>query len=487
MFRSFRARLIVTVIALVAVTAGFVGGLSYVLVRNSLRSQLIEDAVARAEFNITVLASTEQLPAGAGREEFEASGLSDRFLLRGTGGVFVEFPDGDTFASSLGLLDAGDVISPDLRAIIEDGAFGYQFKTLGESPALIVAGRRPPGGPDFYFFFDAADVDNTLQQLARVLAIAGAAILLVGALGAGLIARRVLRPVAVASHAAGVMAEGDLSVRLPSETADELGRLADSFNRMAASLELQIKALQDAHDREQRFVADVSHELRTPLTALVNEAAMLESRLDDLTSTDRRIGEMLVADVARLRTLVEDLLEVSRLDSAPTTPDETDVDLARFLEAVIADRHPGAELEVTGSGDTIRTDRRSLERIIGNLLDNAANHAPGSTTVVSAVVDGGLLEVRVADEGPGVPTEELPRLFDRFYKTDASRQGGSGLGLAIARQHARRLGGDLTAHPSAMGGLEFILRIPVTEPLRSGDHPENLSAHPEGGDRRSTP
>ncbi len=487
MFRSFRTRLIVTVIALVAVTAGFVGVLSYVLVRNSLRAQLIEDAVDRAGFNISVLASTEQLPDDAGPDEFEASRLSDRFLLRGTGGVYVEFADGQTFSSSLGLLDAGDLISTELRTIVAEGRFGYEFMTVGESTDLVVAGRRPPGGPDFYFFFDAADVDNTLNQLARVLAIAGAAILLVGALGAGLIARRVLRPVAVASRAAGVMAEGDLSVRVPAETADELGRMAEAFNRMAASLEAQIKALQDAHDREQRFVADVSHELRTPLTALVNEAAMLQHRLDDLTATDRRIGEMLVADVDRLRTLVEDLLEVSRLDSAPTAPEASDVDLAKFLAAVIADRHPGASLGEMRSEPTVHADRRSLERIVGNLLDNAAAHAPGAAVEVVASLEDGLLTIRVSDDGPGVPVDELPRLFDRFYKTDASRQGGSGLGLAIARQHARRLGGDIGVRTAATGGLEFVVQIPVTEPLRSGDGPEKPAMHPDGEEQRSNP
>ena len=490
MFRSFRARLIATVIALVAVTAGAVAIASFVLVRNSLRGQLIDDAVARAEFNITVLSSVDQLPADADRQTFEASGLADRFLLRGTGAVYVEFSEGDSFKSSLGLLTAGAELSGELRDIVADGDFGYEFLSINEQPALVVAGRRPPTGPDFYFFDSASDVEDALDRLARILAFTGAGILALGALGAGLIARRVLRPVAIAGEAANVMAEGDLSVRLPAETTDELGRLAIAFNQMAASLEQQIDALIDAHDRERRFVADVSHELRTPLTALVNEAARLRDRIGELPDADRRVGEMLVADVGRLSALVEDLLEVSRLDSSPGDPDLSPVDLSRFLAAVIADRHPAASLHVDASVGSVAADRRSLERIVGNLLDNARTHAPTAPVTVTARMNAGEMQIAVADEGPGVAADELSHLFDRFYKADSSRQGGSGLGLAIARQHAARIGGELTVRSGDHRGLVFELRFPVTESLHSGDPAEKFVPHPEGAENnlpRSTP
>ena len=147
MFRSFRSRLIATVIVLIAVTAGFVTVLSYVLVRNSLRGQLVDDAVARAEFNVTVLASTEQLSIDAGRVEFEASGLADRFLLRGTGGVYVRFADGDTYSSSLDLPATNDLLSIELRRIVDQGDFGYEFIEGDETSSLVVAARRPPAGP----------------------------------------------------------------------------------------------------------------------------------------------------------------------------------------------------------------------------------------------------------------------------------------------------------------------------------------------------
>ncbi len=485
MFGSFRARLIATVIVLVGLTAGFVAVTSFVLVRNSLRSQLVEDSVARAEFNITVLATNDQLAPEAGLEEFKSSGLVDRFLLRGTDGVYVEFADGETFASSLGLLAAEELLSEELRRIIADNEYGFQFLTVDDTAALAVGGRRPPAGPDFYFFYSAEDTDSALSQLERVLAVAGIGILVLAALGAGLIARRVLRPVAVAARAAALMAEGDLSVRLPAETSDELGKLAVAFNQMAASLEREIGALLAAQDRERRFVADVSHELRTPLTALVNEAGMLQACFDELPPTDRRVAQMLVSDVGRLRRLVEDLLEVSRLDAATTGSDSSVVDLPLFVEAVVADRFPTAHLTFSESVSTIETDRRSLERIIGNLLDNAGNHAPDSTVSVTTGLQGDEIELVVEDNGPGVSDEELPHLFDRFYTADSSRAGGSGLGLAIARQHARHLGGDLTAYRGAEVGLAFVLRIPVTQPLLPGDPAEIPVSHHEGEETRT--
>lgn len=480
MFGSFRARLVATVIALIVATAGAVALLSYVMVRDALRDQVVSDAVSRADFNINVLASTEQLSVDAGRDEFEASGLLDRFLLRGTGGVFVSFSDGDSFASSPGLLNANELFSSDLVSIVERGEFGYEFLEVEDAPTVVVGGRRPPQGPYFYFFYSAAEVESTISQLARALLIVGLGVVVLGALGAGLIARRMLRPVAVAGAAATAMAGGDLTVRVPAETNDELGSLAVAFNKMATSLDQQIGALVEAHDRERRFVADVSHELRTPLTALVNEAAMLQGGLDRLAESDRRIGEMLVADVGRLRSLVEDLLEVSRLEAGSAPLEVADVDVRRFLAAVIADRHPAAELRMIGTIDTLRTDRRSLERIVGNLLDNARSYAQGSAVIVACSVDNGYLNIEVADEGPGVAPDALPHLFDRFYKTDSSRQGGSGLGLAIARQHAVRLGGDLGVGPAFPHGLVFVLRIPVSVSLHSGVIAEKSVTQAEG-------
>jgi signal transduction histidine kinase len=481
MLRSFRSRLVATVIGLVAVTAVLVGGLGYLLAERSLRSQLVDDAVARTRFNVTELATTEVLPAGADREQFAASGLLDRFVLRGSDGVLVDFGDGDPYASSLDLVDAAARVSPELRDLVDRGQIGYQFLEMETGAALLVGVRRPEIGPDFYFEFSAAEVDLALSELRRVLGWAGLAVALLGALVAGIIALTVLRPVRDASRGAERMAGGDLEVRLAERGGDELGAMAAAFNDMAASLQQKIAQLEESRARERRFVGDVSHELRTPLTALVNEAAMLEPHLAGLPESSRRVGEMLVGDVARLRHLVDELLEVSRLDTEHP-PVATLVDVEPFLAAVVADRLPEAVLTVTGEPSVV-IDRAGLERVVANLLDNARNHAPDADVAVTASVADGEMVVTVTDNGPGVPEESLPVLFDRFYMVDPSRRGGTGLGLSIAAGHAARMGADLAAHRGPGGvGMAFRLAVPVTASLPGGDRQATSTVQREGED-----
>ena len=153
----------------------------------------------------------------------------------------------------------------------------------------------------------------------------------------------------------------------------------------------------------------------------------------------RRPAELLVADVARLRRLVEDLMEVSRLDSGAEAVRPEPLELRSLVEAIADGR---GEASVTGEEVRLESDRRRLERIVGNLVDNAVEHGGGARVRVAR--EGGAAVVEVADCGPGIPAEHLPHLFDRFYKADPARSGsGSGLGLAIARENARLLGGDI--------------------------------------------
>ncbi len=480
MIGGFRNRLILTVIGLVLVTAAVVAMLSYLLVERSLRRQLIDDSVAQADFNVGVLASTAVLPTDADRATFEASGLADRFSQRGADGLYVEFGgDEDPFASGFSLVDAGSSIRPELRRLVDDGRIGYQFVDSGGESQLLVGARRPGGGPDFYFFFSATEIDTALGELRRVLIVAGVGVTLLGALVAGLVARGVLRPVRRAGSAARRIADGDLAVRLPVDSSDEFGRWAASFNTMASSLQDKIEELHAARAREERFVADVTHELRTPLTALVTEAEMLQAHLEAMPAAAQRTAELLSADVERLRLLVADLLEISRLDaSAPAAPTD-EVDIASFLQAEINERLPSAVLEAE-SGVVIETDRRALDRIVGNLLDNAAHHARAAAVQVGAEIAGDRLQISVADLGPGVAPEALPHLFDRFYSADDARSGGTGLGLAIARSHAERLGGTLDVAANQPHGIVFTLLLPVTELLRRGEEGEMLLPHDEG-------
>lgn len=475
---GLRRRLVLSLIALVAATVVVVGAASVVLAERYLRDRMVDEAIAAAEFNLTVLTPATGIGSGPGVAQVQEAGLIDRFLRRGTDGVWVEFPDGNSLSAGV----APAQVSGDFRSIMAGGEIAYQFTDTPDGPMLITGARLPPEGPDFFFVTSAEPVEDTSRRLLVVVSAVGLAAIVVGAVVASGVARRMLRPVAAARGAAERMAGGDLDVRVPEEGSDEFGRLSRSFNRMAASLRQTIDQLDDARARERRFVADVSHELRTPLTGLVNEAQMLLSRIrsgQPVTEDTRSLASMLESDVGRLRHLVEDLLEISRLDSgaAPPAPRETDV--TALLTALIAERHPAAVLR-SPLGRPVIVDSTALERIVGNLLDNARIHAPGAEVTVTARIEARELTIRVADRGPGVPPAALERIFERFSTADPARTAGTGLGLAIAAQHATRLGGAVEAAPREGGGMVFTARIPVAELLHDGEAGEMSVSHSGG-------
>ncbi len=293
---------------------------------------------------------------------------------------------------------------------------------------------------------------------------------LVALITAGFVARGILRPVDDAARAARRIAGGDLTARVPAGGRDEFGRWGAEFNRMADTLETTVGRLEASQQQNRRFTADVAHELRTPLTALVAEASLIESGLDGMSPDGRRAAQLLVADVRRLRDLVDELMEVSRFDADAETVSLQPVDLGRLVTAVVSTRLPGAAIALPREPVIVASDPRRLDRIVGNLVDNARDHAPGGPVEVSLSMTLAGATIVVADRGPGVPAEALPRLFDRFYKADPSRTGGSsGLGLAIASEHAALLGASLRARQRPGGGLVFTLTLPVTEPLPASD------------------
>lgn len=483
--RGVRSRLVVTLVGLVALTCTVLGIGAYAYVATSLRAQQLDAARELTTYNVAVLAA-ERLPSTVTRADLQASHLLDGFASRGILGTIVDFGDGDPFVSNLVAAGVADRLSSSLRSVVAAGDVGYERTILGDQALLIIGARRPPSGPAFYFLFDASGVEDAILRLGQALLVGGLILVLIAAIAGRLVARGLLRPVGEAASAAEQIADGDLSARLDTELGDEFGQWAASFNRMAATLQTHVADLQEARAREQRFVADVSHELRTPLTALVTEASLLRDHLATLPDGGRRVGELLVADIGRLRCLVDDLMEVSRFDAGSERTDTTEFELAAFVRATASGRLPEAHVSVSDGPTRIVTDPRRLDRILANLLDNARLHAGGQDVEVEARLvpdpDGrDCLALSVSDRGPGVPASELPQLFDRFRKADPSRHvGGSGLGLAIAREHARVLGGTLTGSPRPGGGLRFELRIPVTRPLPSGDGAVTDEGHAAG-------
>ncbi|HEV2006556.1 MAG TPA: HAMP domain-containing sensor histidine kinase [Candidatus Limnocylindrales bacterium] len=472
---GIRTRLALAIVGLVAVTVLTIGVGTYAFVDARLRDGLLADATRQAQFNLSVLVPGS-LPAGANADTFDQTGLPAAFRLRGDVEEIVDFGDGRPYYSDAALSGALDALPAEQRSVVSAGHLGYAWQTLAGRPVLVVAGRAAVG-PAIYFVFPAGSIDTALGQLRLGLAVAALIALVLAIATAGLIARGILRPVRSGSVAAARIAAGDLSARVPGGGTDEFARWAAEFNRMADSLESTVDRLAASESQNRRFVADVAHELRTPLTALVAEASLIESGLGDLSPDARRAAELLVADVRRLRTLVEDLMELSRFDAHAEEAERRPTDLGRIVTAAVAARLPDAAVFLPTEPVIVDSDVRRLDRIVGNLLDNARTHAPGTPVDVSVSRDGDGAAISVADRGPGVAPETLGHLFDRFFKAEPSRRSGSsGLGLAIAAEHAALLGGTLVARPRVGGGLEVSLTLPVTRSLPDGDPSDTFGA-----------
>jgi two-component system sensor histidine kinase MtrB len=480
-----RRRLTIAFILVAALAAAVLATGSYLFIQ---RSWLLESQQRGADDTRRQLALAEQFLPDPDR----AVSLPDSFARSGRDVVVVvagvAHPSNPAVAPTL----------PDrLRTAVAGGELAYQRLDHGGRPLLVIGGRIG-GSPDqLYVIFSEEQIERDLRQLRAVLLAGAVAVTALAAAVGYALARRTLEPVSRASAAAHALAEGLLETRLPAGSRDEFGAWAHAFNRMAAALAAKIEALSRAQERERRFTADVAHELRTPVTALVAEASLLRAELAQIPPAVRRPTELLLADVVRLRHLVDELMEISRLDGEQEAVHKQPVDVAELVAAVVvaggwqervrvsgpagpAKARPSkagpskagpskAGSSMAGPALVVETDPRRLQRVVTNLLANALEH--GAPPVEVALRTGsGTVILAVADHGPGIAPEHLPRLFDRFYKVDASRSGpGSGLGLAIARENARLLGGDIevTSRPGA--GTEFRVTLRVTRLLPAGE------------------
>ena len=447
---GIRRRLTITFMLAVGVSAALLAAGSYFVVRHNLLDDSVNESAAQARRNL-ILAPTYL------REGHNA--LLDAYE-RGGDFLTVGVDNGQPFSSSFSV--GVRQVPADLRKIVKRGELGYKRVDVAGTRYLVFGG--PSGKTELYFFFSEESVHHELAQLRTILLVGVALLTLAGGLVGAALARNTLRPVARASTAARSLAEGLLETRLPVTGRDEFAGWAAAFNEMAAALESKISALSLAQARERRFTADVAHELRTPLTALVGEATLLEEHLDAMPPASRRPAELLIGDVGRLRRLVEDLMEISRFDAGRESVHRESVDLAELVNATLRARGWQERVNLEAEDVEVESDPRRLERIVGNLVENALEHGGGNVTVrVSPNV------VEVTDDGHGIAAEHLPHVFERFYKSDPSRTGrGTGLGLAIAHENAVLLGGDLEVQSEVGKGSRFTLRL-VSKSLRSGD------------------
>ncbi len=473
----FRRRLTIAFVLVAGVSSAALAVGSYALVRQAR----LQDSLARTETEVRfqLVVARQFLPLDDERgarllSSFEQSG---RHVLLGDGAqVTPSNPEVDP------PLDAS------LRSTVAAGRIGWSRLPYGGADTLVVGGRIPGSASELYVVVSEAPLRQDLDQLAAALAAGWVAVLLAAAVVGRALARRTLDPVGRAGEAARAVAEGLLTTRLPVRSRDEFGAWAEAFNDMAEALEAEMSALAAARERERRFTADVAHELRTPVTALVAGASLLRDQLDQLPVDARRPAELLVGDVLRLRLLVEELMEISRLDAGGDALRTGEVDVRALVEALVRQRGWTEVVEVTGEPVVVVTDQRRLERVLGNVVGNAVEHGgTGVTVQVASMDDAGhqtgpdlpsCVRVVVTDHGPGIAADHLPRVFDRFYKADPARTGrGSGLGLAIARENVRLLGGDLRATSAVGVGTAFSVEVPATPPLHSGEATDEVRTH----------
>jgi two-component system, OmpR family, sensor kinase len=335
----------------------------------------------------------------------------------------------------------------------------------GNEPMRLLA--APAAGRTVIVAYTSlAGVDKTVGQLELILVIGSAAAGLLAAGGVAWVMRRGLRPIETMAGQADAITAGDLTSRVgPHDPRTEVGRLGVALNGMLARIEDFITEREASQEATRRFFADASHELRTPLASLrANAELYQQGALTDRPQVDEAMRRITL-EATRMSGLVDDMLRLARLDQHPAQEQEP-VDLTEVIDgcaerARVADPvrawhiciDPG--LEVTG-------DEELLRRATDNLLANVRTHTPaGTAATITASARNGSVVVEVSDDGPGIPADQLPRIFDRFYRGGApSARPGSGLGLAIVTAVAAAHGGTAQAELNEPHGLRVTLTLP---------------------------
>lgn len=329
--------------------------------------------------------------------------------------------------------------------------------------------------------FSQADETRLVSALNQAALSAGLIAGGVSLLLALLLIYQFMRPVRALTHAAGQVATGDLTQRVPVSSSDELGVLGSTFNHMADSL-------QQAENARRAMTADIAHELRTPLAV---QRAHLEALQDGIYPLNAENLTPVLEQNHLLTRLVEDLRTLALADAGKLELVRYPCDLPALAARQVERFSPQANahqvqliLEQTSPDarlSAVPLDSGRVEQILGNLLTNALRYTlPGGKIQVQVDAWDGDAVVRVHDSGPGIPGEALPHVFERFYRADKGRsrnEGGTGIGLPIARQLARAHGGDLTGRNHPAGGAEFTLLLPFVTPTQPTAY-ESQQRHP---------
>ncbi len=468
---SIERRIVLGVVALVALVTIVVGAVSVLALRQNLSERLdqqVSQLMRAATSPRGTMPDADTLSTGL------VIAVSSQTTVQG---IMVTGP-GETRGLSPGQLvrvlsvPSGERVDLDIDGI---GGFRVQSKHLDNGTIVSVG-------------LSTADLDATTWTLTGIFGLVTFGVLAIAALGAIGVARVALRPLGrVVDTATRVselqLASGEVAIadRVPDAQADprtEVGQVGAALNRMLGHVEGALVARQHSEEKVRRFVSDASHELRTPLASIRGYAELARRFETDLPEPAIRSLDRIESESIRMTRLVEDLLELARLDEGQELA-LGEVELVRMLADAIGDAYTVApdhewELDAPDGPVTIQGDAARLEQVIVNLVANAHRHTPEGTLVSVALrelPETDEVEIVVADDGPGIDPALQPHLFERFARGDASRTratGSTGLGLAIAAAVVEAHSGRIEA-VSQPGSTRFVIRLPRRQPARAGD------------------
>jgi signal transduction histidine kinase len=527
MFRSIRWRLILSYVFLALLSVGTLGSITYQLAKNFAENREIQGLRANAQaialqaeplmyspfgrFELQQLAETSAFLGDIrvrilddSQRPIADSGITDKaeqvmIIIPGTEGdlapgvVFYQFKPGMPFELPDSLTEA---LPPGTEITVvrrQDGPWGKQF-TFEEmvvpeadefnvdiiappahyrSDASISHPIGDPAAPSGYVeLSEPLDFgSNLLDELKQALATAG-----VGAVALAVIfglwnSYRIAAPIKSLAGTSAQMGAGNLSVRAYLKTGGEIGDLGDQFNQMADNLQTTIQQLENERDALRRFIADASHELRTPVTALKNFNALLQGPAADDVKVQTEFLTESQSQIERLEWITANLLDLSRLDAGLLDLDLAEHDLREIIEASVSPFLQIAEEKgislVTNLPIfefTFSCDRPRLEMAIANLVDNALKFTPeGGEISVTLESDSDQVLILVRDTGEGIPPQDLPHIFERFYRGRGHSVEGSGLGLAIVKSIIEAHSGQVNVESVSGEGSTFTIIFPINE------------------------
>ncbi len=503
--RSIQARVVIGTLALSAVLAIFAGLILLRQVTDGLLDSKLQAALTQASAGFDTAQSELDTPDVG--NVFDSGPVLNQLLellsprneardeyyvvIVGPIEPFSTSPQSTGIRGSSGVIDARQSVPSDLLAQVQaepNSWWVYSSITFSDEerpsePGLVVGSQvqfpstSNSPGPTYalFYVFSLQEQQQTLSVVRGALITTGSLLVVLLGTIAWLVTRQVVTPVRLARRIAERLAAGRLEERMHVRGEDDIARLGQSFNQMAASLQRQIRQLEELSRVQRRFVADVSHELRTPLTTVRLASDVLHDARTSFDPATARSAELLQNELDRFEGLLTDLLEISRFDAGAALLELSEVDLRDVAYRVVNDSRALADQRGTSvrinAPDTpclAEADVRRVERVVRNLVVNAIDYGAGEDVEVTVGASSDAVALTVRDRGVGLKPGEEVLVFNRFWRADPARartRGGTGLGLSIAVEDTALHAGKLDAWGEAGYGSVFRLTLP----RRSGE------------------